>query len=164
MSLRPSQLALRLDAHANDESQSWCDGASVICQGQALTLRLDTRVEDATRLGNELHLPLPPQASPRQIQDRAEAWLRHEAEVSFTALIARHIASDAAPSLHLSFATRSGWTDVDTTRANRGRVRVNWRLIEQPPEVIDQILTRALNELAALQAHNRSPDLFGAFA
>ncbi len=176
MSLRPAQLALRLGADTDHKSQSWCDGAVVTYQGEKLTIRLDSieaieapaslsaQREDTTRVDNILHLPLPPQASPRQIQDRAEAWLRSEAERCFNAIIARHTPASAAPTLHLSFATRAGWTEVDTTRANQGRLRVNWRLIEQTPEVIEQILTRALHELAALQARNSSPDLFGAFA
>jgi hypothetical protein len=44
--------------------------------GGSLRLVLGTPHHEALRTGDTLDLPLPPEATPRQIQDRAEAWLR----------------------------------------------------------------------------------------
>ncbi|MBK6637056.1 MAG: DUF45 domain-containing protein [Rhodocyclaceae bacterium] len=164
MSLRTSQLALRLDATAVSPSRRWQDGDSIAFLGGTLTLRLATDVEASARRGDELHLPLPPQASERQIQDSAEAWLRREAEQLFTNIITRHTAAagNLAPKLQLSFAAKGGWTDVEpATRTRPGKIRCNWRLIEQAPESIEQVLASAL---AAVQTSSATPDLFGSVA
>lgn len=162
MSLRPSQLPLRLDPALPQESQSWQDGAAVLFLGRCLRLRLDTSVEDTTRLGDELHVPVPPQASPRQVQDRAEAWLRREGEQFFVALIARRCALNRSvpPGVKLSFATRSGWVEIEPGRKagkSRADLRINWRLIELAPEVIEQVIGRALASVCASEA---TADLF----
>ena len=164
MSLRISQLALRLDAPAPCASRRWQDGDLIAFLGDTLTLRLATEVEAAARVARELHLPLPPQASERQIQDSAEAWLRREAEQCFGDIIARRSAAagQAAPKLQLSFAAKGGWTDVEPdTRTRPGKIKCNWRLIEQAPEGIEQVLASAL---AAVQTSSATPDLFGSAA
>lgn len=164
MSLRPSQLALRLDEQPRSASRRWQDGAEVAFLGSRLILRLDTGVEAAARTGDELHLPLPPQASERQVQDSAEAWLRREAEACFAGIMARSNRAGglAPPVLKLSFAAKGGWTDiVPATRTRPGAIKCNWRLIEQEPAVIEQALASAL---AAVQAGAATPDLFGSIA
>ncbi len=165
-SLRPAQTTLRLDTPAQTQSQSWQDGASVYYLGRALRLCLDTSVEDAARLGDELHLPLPPQATTRQVQDRAEAWLRQEAQLFFADIIAQRCARSAlaVPKIQLSFATRSGWTEVESGHRGAGghgagKLRINWRLIELAPEAIEQVLGSAL---ASLHTSVATPDLFAA--
>jgi hypothetical protein len=73
------QLNLRLDA-ANPQAESpWQAGGTIVYLGGHLTLVLDTAAREPLRIDNELHLPLPPAATPRQIRDAAESWLRDEA-------------------------------------------------------------------------------------
>ena len=76
---RHPQLDLKLDGSAPDPAGRWHEGASLAFLGGSLRLVLGTQHKDALREGDTLDLPLPPQATPRQIQDRAEAWLRAEA-------------------------------------------------------------------------------------
>ena len=162
MSLRPAQLALKLDASTPDESRRWRDGALIAFFGDALTLCLDTTLKEAARMGDELHLPLPPQATPRQIRDRAESWLRAEAQWYLDQLIKLKMPAGGAlaPAVHLSFAMRSSWTQVEAD----GTLRCNWRLIEQDPEVIDQIVGLALKQSLRMQTQRATEgDLF-AFA
>lgn len=132
----------------------WFDGACVDYLGNTLQLQLDTQHRQAVREDAVLHLPLPPDASVRQIQDAAESWLRHDAEQLFSILIrAEAERSDAAvPALSLSFSARGSWTQVEP-----GMVRVNWRLIEQPLSVIELTLRRAV---AMVPGHQASADLF----
>ena len=102
-------------------------------------------------------MPLPPQASPRQIQDRAEAWLRDEARRRLQQIIEQKSGAAAvrrAPRLALSFAARGHWVEVQ----DGDTLRCNWRLIEQPLAVIEQAIARAI---AALPPEDREADLFG---
>jgi predicted metal-dependent hydrolase len=110
---------------------------------------------EATRDGDVLHLPLPPQASPRQVQDAAESWLRACAlrVVGAQAAMEARRLGRAAPDISLSFASRASWLQPD----DRGGLRCHWRLIEQSPEVIAQVVARAV---AALPPPVETPDLF----
>ena len=151
------QLALRLDSAMADPSAQWHDGAILPYLGGRLFLVLGTTHSDTVREGDTLALPLPPQATPRQIQDRAEAWLREEAKRILQQAIAQKsaLAGRRAPRLALSFAARGHWVEAQGSDT----LRCNWRLIEQPLPVIEQAIGRGI---AALPAQDRGCDLFGA--
>lgn len=155
MKPRPPQLALRLDCALPDPGERWRDGARLPYMGGEIRLALDTQSRDAVLADGVLHLPLPPEATPRQIQDAAEAWLRREAARILNlcvAMQARRIGRPI-PACSLSFAARSSWVQID----GRGGLRCNWRLIEQPVDVIEQALTPAI---AKLPQGEDSGDLF----
>jgi predicted metal-dependent hydrolase len=154
---RSRQLGLILDGTKAAPAEPWRDGAMLAFLGGQLRLVVGAQHQDALRDGDILNLPLPPQATPRQIQDRAEAWLRQEAKRHLLKIIEHRsvLAGRRAPRLTLSFAARSHWVealDADT-------LRCNWRLIEQAPPVIEQAIARAI---AALPPEDRGFDLFGA--
>jgi len=154
---RSPQLKLRLDAGDAAPASRWHDGAALAFLGGSLRLVLDTAHKEAVCEGDALALPLPPQATPRQIQDRAEAWLRAEAKHRLQQMIEQRSAQAGrrAPRLALSFAARGNWVEVQGSDA----LRCNWRLIEQPPAVIEQAIARAI---AALPPDDQGFDLFGA--
>ena len=153
---RNPQIALRLEGSQPDSVARWHDGAVLAYLGGSLRLVLGTRHREALREGDTLDLPLPPQATPRQIQDRAEAWLREEAKRILQQVIEQKsaLAGRRAPRLALSFAARGNWVEVQGNDA----LRCNWRLIEQPLAVIEQAIARAI---AALPPLDRGFDLFG---
>jgi len=154
MSARTLQLPLRLEAAAPDRDAPWCAGSGVLYLGETLTLKLDTACRAPSRIGAELHLPLPPAATPRQIRDAAESWLRDEALRAFTTFVAQKsaLAERRPPGIALVFGRRSDWVRQD------GEVlRCHWRLIEQPLATIEQLLGRAL---AAMQPEPVCDDLF----
>ncbi|WP_121239837.1 YgjP-like metallopeptidase domain-containing protein [Sulfurisoma sediminicola] len=155
---RPPQLSLLLDAAAPDAGSRWRDGASLDYLGGRLTLCLDTTCRDAQLDGTILHLPLPPEATPRQIQDGAEAWLRRQAErvIGAELVMAARRAGRPVPPHALSFAARASWAGAD----GKGGLRFHWRLIEQAEPVIGQVVQLALSELPPIVAE---ADLF-AFA
>ena len=155
-SCRNPQFALRLDAGQPDPAQVWHDGATLDYLGGKLRLLLGTEQRDAMRSGDTLSLPLPPQASPRQIQDRAEAWLRDEAMRRLQQVIEEKsaLAGRRAPRLALSFAARGHWVEAP----GDGSLRCNWRLIQQPPAAIEQAIARGI---AALPPEQAGFDLFG---
>ena len=162
MSLRNYQKSPQksLFGEATDAQQAtrWHAGAALDYLGNSLRLKLDTDLKLAAREGDMLHLPLPPDATERQIQDAAESWLRREAEVLFSRLIENEINSKTErlacgkPTLTLSFSLRGSWTKVDNHV-----LRLNWRLIEQPLSVIELTLRRAVAMLPLQQA---TADLF----
>jgi len=153
---RSPQLKLKLDSSGPDPASRWHDGASLAFLGGSLRLVLGTRHQDALCEGDTLDLPLPPQATPRQIQDRAEAWLREEAKRRLQQIIEQKsaLAGRRAPRLTLSFAARGNWVEVQDGHS----LRCNWRLIEQAPPVIEQAIARAI---AALPPEGCELDLFG---
>ncbi len=158
---RSPQLKLRLDSGEPDPAGRWHDGAALAYLGGSLRLVLGTRHKEALREGDTLDLPLPPQATPRQIQDRAEAWLREEAKRLLQQVIEQKFlegrtapAGRRAPRLALSFAVRGHWVEAQ----NGNTLRCNWRLIEQPMPVIEQAIARAI---AAMPPEGESFDLFG---
>jgi len=153
---RSPQLKLKLDGDAPDPAVRWHDGAELAFLGGSLRLVLGTRHKDALREGDTLDLPLPPQATPRQIQDRAEAWLRDEAKRQLQQVI-EHKSAQAGrpvPRLTLSFAARGNWVEAQ----DGNTLRCNWRLIEQPMAVIEQAIARAI---ATLPPEDAGFDLFG---
>jgi predicted metal-dependent hydrolase len=154
--IRSPQLSFNLDGDGPDPASRWHDGASLAFLGGSLRLVLGTRHKDTLREGDTLDLPLPPQATPRQIQDRAEAWLREEAKRHLQQVIEQKsaLAARRAPRLALSFAARGHWVEVQ----NSDTLRCNWRLIEQPMAVIEQAIGRAV---AALPPEDAGFDLFG---
>jgi len=152
---RQPQLDLRLNAAAPDAAARWHEGALIAYLGGTLRLMLSGEYAEATQVSSALHLPLPPQATPRQVQDCAETWLRAEAVRHLTALVKEKsaLAGRRAPSLVLAFAARDHW--VEAPDANT--LRCHWRLIEQSPAVIDSAISRALASLPQATADH---DLF----
>ncbi len=157
MKRRNPQLALRLDAEATDGLAGWRDGRTLAYLGGTVTLRLDTAAEQARLEGAELHLPLPPGATARQIQDAAESWLRANAlrVVGAQVAMAARQLGRPAPRVALCFGARAGWLEAD----NKGGLRCNWRLVGQPVEVIADVVAKAVAGMPRLGA---TPDLFAA--
>lgn len=142
---RKPQLTLRLDAAAPDAAAHWCAGGRIAYLGASLELKLDTACRLPERVGSELHLPLPPAATPRQIRDAAESWLRDEALRLFAEKTGKSTPAGRSPApLVLSFGKSGDWV-----KREGGVLRCHWRLIEQPMAVIEQVLARACAELQA---------------
>lgn len=144
---RDPQLALRLDLGAPDPAERWHDGAQLAYLGDHIVLALDTQRRDAALEDGVLHLPLPPEATPRQIQDAAETWLRKEAGRVLAICVALQARKQcrAIPDCSLSFAARASWVQPD----GRGGLRCNWRLIEQSMPTIELAIAQAVARLPA---------------
>ena len=144
--MKPSrlpQLALRLDADATDADAPWRAGGTIAYLGGTLTLVLDTAARTPVRLDRELHLPLPPAATPRQIRDAAESWLRDEAQRVFVAALQKSASArrhlDAVPRVVLGFGKRGDWV-----KREGDLLRCHWRLVEQPLAVVEPVLDQVL--------------------
>lgn len=144
-SRRPPQLSLRLDLAAPDPADRWRDGARLAYLGGEIVLALDTQRRAATFEDGVLHLPLPPEATPRQVQDGAETWLRKEAGRMLNLCVAMQARAQGrpVPGCSLSFAARASWVQPD----GRGGLRCNWRLVELPLSTIEQVIAAAIAKL-----------------
>lgn len=145
----------------------WADGCSLDYLGQTLRLELDPShrfgAADALRPAQDgapacLRLGLAHQASPAQIQDAAQAWLMRQATQLFEARL-NHFGPQLGvrhSRLRLSNAgTRWGSASVD------GAIRLNWRLIHLPLELIDYVV---VHELSHLRHMNHSPQFWDVVA
>jgi len=134
--------------------KNWHDGVRFPFLGHEISLRLNTESESAELCGDLLHLPLPPEATERQIKDSVQSWLQAEAK----RLLEQQISLCAqqlgitAPQWVLSFAAGS-WGGMESD----GRLRLSWRLIHLTPEEIGRILLR---QLAPLQKRAPTSELW----
>ena len=157
------QLALRL-GKLPDGAVQWQDGVGVAYLGGEICLHLSSEDFLARLNGDILHLPLPPAASARQIQDSAEAWLRQQCLVKVEEVFAQLqnrqlvLATRRQLNFQLSFAARAPWIIAEDANT----LRCNWRLIEHAPQTIAQHAEKALRQLHALQHEGATLDMFGA--
>lgn len=159
MKARNPQLTLRLEAAPQRTTVRWCDGTRLPYLGSEITVHLARDCQEAALQDDVLHLPLPPEALPRQIQDCAEAWLQREALSRFNTVARRQAERHGTMVLPcvLSFATRTSWVEADT-KGETHCLRCNWRLIEQADIVVEQVIGAVV---AALPQVAPMLDLFG---
>ena len=149
----------------------WADGCVLPYLGQPVTVRLDpshacsgggAELKSAginpppmgftdEVAGLTLYVGLPLSASPMQIRDAVQAWLRYQVKRIFTERL-NHFAPYLGVSwrkLSLSSAgTRWGSASAD------GSIRLNWRLVHFTHSVIDYVV---VHELSHLKVMDHSP-------
>ncbi len=120
----------------------------------AAELKVPATAADAASVGGvnlQLHLGLAASATPTQIRDAVQAWLMRQARRHFTQRL-----DHFAPQLQVQWqrltlsnaATRWG-----SARAG-GFIRLNWRLMQFGPAVIDYVV---VHELSHLRVMDHSP-------
>ena len=136
------QLSLHLETGSSGIAEPWRNGMTLAYQGTSVVLCLETVFQTPQLLEGTLHLPLPPGAVARQIQDAVEAWLRQEAQrvIAETLRVAAQRLNCRVPKWSLSFSAQTDWVQHHPD----GSFRFSWRLVEQPSEVIRQIVDMAL--------------------
>ncbi len=142
------------------------DGAMLNYLGQPLRLCLaeasdkTAHIQRTTMHGEPaLHISLPlHQSSPAHLREAVLRWLMHEAEPYFVARLNHYapLLGVRWQRLNLSNArTRWGSASAD------GSIRLNWRLIQFRPEVIDYVVA---HELSHLREMNHSPRFWATVA
>ncbi|CAB5710566.1 Protein of uncharacterised function DUF45 [Delftia tsuruhatensis] len=127
--------------------------------GDAQPLRTrQTHREQAADGGQSLHLPLAPGASAAEVRACVQAWMLREARSWFTASLQRHapLLGVQWTSLRLTSA-RTRWGSANTA----GAIRLNWRLMQHAPEVIDYVV---VHELSHLRHMDHSPRFWATVA
>lgn len=141
-------------ARAQVRPEDWRDGGLVRYEGQDLRLSVyasRTRVAAADLFDLRIGIPKP---TPERIRDAVEEWLKVRAEASFPQRVAQCCArlQLAAPVIKLS-NSRTQWGSCEHHRG-RSLIRLQWRLIQLPPELADYIIA---HEVSHLREMNHSP-------
>jgi predicted metal-dependent hydrolase len=145
--------AVRLQAAHVD----WCAGATLPYLGAHLRVQLGPQANDAEAAVQSeggpavLHLDLPPEASPAEIQAAVIGWLKRQALALF-AQRCDHFAPLLAVR-HTQLRLSTAQTRWGSAHAS-GTIRLNWRLIHFALPVIDYVVA---HELAHLREMNHSP-------
>jgi predicted metal-dependent hydrolase len=136
----------------------WGDGAKVRYLGAEITVRLDNSA-DVTKAGalfndSLLRIALPAQASDEQIKNRVESWLQSRAKILFAERIPLYSQKlGSAPTKWALSSARTRWGSC----AHDGIIRLNWRLVQFPLEIIDYVVA---HELAHLKELNHGPEFW----
>jgi len=133
--------------------QRWADGVQLAFLGSELTLKV---VTDAVLLPPVLldqwclQITVADASKESRIREAAIGWYRRHAARNFNDRIARYTAAMQlpAPKVFLSNA-RTQWGSCNARR----QVRLNWRLVQAPQEVVDYVV---VHELAHLIEMNHS--------
>ena len=128
-------------------SQKWADGEPAPFLGKNYLLRIGCAQTLRVRVSDDfidVHLPHP---SPDNIEAAMRAWYRRQALVRFSERV-RHYCEVLAlnePRLFLSNA-RTRWGSCNTKR----EVRLNWRLVKLPLELVDYVVVHELSHLVEM--------------
>lgn len=129
----------------------WEDGAPLQMLGRTLTLRIDARADGVNLIDDLLLIGLPADAGSGQLRDTVQAWLQQRAREIFAeriALFARRLGQEPSRWSLSSARTRWGSCSAD------GSIRLNWRLVHFPLEIVDYVVA---HELAHLREMNHGP-------
>lgn len=129
----------------------WEQGAPIRVLGELLIMQLDASTCGVTQQGNILRVGLPPHANAEQLKDRVETWLRDRARSFFAERIP--IFSERlgiAPTRWMLSSARTRWGSCNPD----GSIRLNWRLVHFPADIVDYVIA---HELAHLRELNHGP-------
>lgn len=136
----------------------WEHGAPLRYLGETLTLCVAGNARRTERVGDRLVVGLPAQARAEQLKDRVQCWLQARAREVFSERIewfaARHGFTPRRWSLS-SARTRWGSCSSD------GSIRLNWRLVHFPIDIVDYVIAHELAHLRELNHGTRFWQIVG---
>lgn len=148
------KLALR-ESHQVSAMQ-WVDGEPLLFMGQDIVLTLQYSVTSKKVIldGNQLLVRMPQVDHPALVARKVLQWYAQQALPDFTRRVAMVAAQmgEKVSSVALSNA-RSRWGSCNS----RKQIRLNWRLIQAPPQVIQYVVC---HEMAHLKEMNHSAKFY----
>ncbi len=147
----------KLDEWAGNpvRAQHWHNGAEIALLGRTLNLEV---VADAVLFApllidnDRLRVTVADPGNEVRVRDAVIGWYRRQASPNFAQRVARYAPAleVQAPRLLLSSA-RTQWGSCNV----KGEVRLNWRLIQAPQNVIDYVIVHELAHLIELNHSKR---------
>lgn len=147
----------KLEEWARREAQApvqhWCDGASLLYRGEALTLSLSrgrrTQVSDDLF---HLRIALPEPENAAAVAAAVERWMRQRAAATFGPRLAQFAATlQLPPPRLLIYAPRTLWGSCNRS----GVIRLHWRLMQLPPALADYIVAHEAAHLVEMNHSQR---------
>lgn len=134
-----------------DMTPRWEHGAPIRVLGEALTVALDPEASGVRRDGAQLRVGLAIDAPSEAIRALLQTWLREQARDLFSARIPVFSQRlGRAPSRWALSSARTRWGSCGPD----GAIRLNWRLVHFPAEVVDYVIA---HEMAHLVELNHGP-------
>jgi predicted metal-dependent hydrolase len=129
----------------------WQDGETLMLLGEPLRLTLAPAPRLPIRDRDRLFVGSSVQGPSDDVANQVIAWLRQQALACFHIRVAHYLPllAVSAPEIRLSNA-RTRWGSCH----GKGRISVNWRLIQVPLPLVDYVI---VHELAHLREMNHSP-------
>lgn len=142
------------------EKIEWVDGEHLLYLGQDIQLKLISAIKKSIRFENaELVVHLP-EATNYQKNGHAVCsrmvlmWYKKQASVDFLRRLEILSAKLGVPTPPLTLSNaQSRWGSCNS----RGEVRLSWRLLQAPPNIINYVIC---HELAHLKQMNHSPKFY----
>jgi predicted metal-dependent hydrolase len=129
----------------------WEDGGTVTYLGRDLTMRVHAGTPTVALEGEVLRVALPHGAGESQLRDAVQAWLLTRAQALFAERLPIFTARlGQAPTRWRLSSARTRWGSC----APDGSIRLNWRLVHFPVEIVDYVIA---HELAHLKEMNHGP-------
>lgn len=136
----------------------WEHGAPLRFLGETLTLWVARNARCTERVDDRLVVGLPAQAQAEQLKDRVQYWLRARAREVFAERLewfgAQHGYTPRRWALS-SARTRWGSCSAD------GSIRLNWRLVHFPLDIVDYVIAHELAHLRELNHGARFWEIVG---
>ncbi len=137
---------------------TWVNGASIQWLGSPITIQLSAASSTAQKgvalRDKTLLVALPDNATDEQIKNRVQAWLQTEAKKLFAERIEYFGQKlDVKPSRWSLSSARTRWGSCSAD----GSIKLNWRLMHFPLDIIDYVIA---HELAHLRELNHSADFW----
>lgn len=129
----------------------WENGATLRLLGRTLTMRIDPQADGIVLDSEILRVGLPADADGERLRDAVQAWLQQQARALFAERIpvyAQRLGQQPVRWRLSSARTRWGSCSAD------GSIRLNWRLVHFPPDIVDYVIA---HELAHLREMNHGP-------
>jgi len=149
-----NKLALR-EVNAVDKVQ-WQHGEHLLLLGQDIELQLlETSAKSILRLdGQRLVLTVKDIGNTEAIAKRILRWYQQQAYEDFARRVEIFSAKLGVPTPPIALSSaQSRWGSCNS----RGQIRLNWRLIQAPPQIINHVVC---HELAHLKEMNHSAKFY----
>jgi predicted metal-dependent hydrolase len=133
----------------------WEEGGTVAFLGRMVTLRIEGGpVRSVVLEGDVLRVGLPGDADADQLKDTVQAWLQDQARALFALRLPIYTARlGREPTRWRLSSARTRWGSC----APDGSIRLNWRLVHFPLEIVDYVV---VHELAHLKEMNHGPNFW----
>lgn len=141
-----------------ESAPTWEPGSAVRYLGRNLRIELSQSVRGVEAAADSLLVGLPDTAGGADIQVRIEFWLHDQARTLFPERIAIYSAKlGRAPCRWSLSSARTRWGSCNPD----GSIRLNWRLMHFPVEVIDYVIAHELSHLVEM---NHGPRFWATLA